>query len=50
MESKNKNAPAKLHIRKGDTVKVISGNAKGETGVIKTCLLRNQEQLWKVLI
>jgi large subunit ribosomal protein L24 len=35
MESKNKKAPAKLHIRTGDTVKVISGNAKGETGVIK---------------
>ncbi|WP_025764323.1 50S ribosomal protein L24 [Dyadobacter tibetensis] len=39
MESKNKKAPAKLHIRKGDTVKVISGNAKGETGVIKRVLI-----------
>ncbi len=39
MESKNKKAPAKLHIRKGDTVKVISGNAKGETGVIKKVLV-----------
>lgn len=39
MESKNKNLPAKLHIRKGDTVKVISGNAKGETGVIKSVLV-----------
>jgi large subunit ribosomal protein L24 len=39
MESKNKKAPAKLHIRKGDTVKVIAGNAKGETGVIKKVLV-----------
>ena len=39
MESKIKKAPAKLHIRKGDTVKVISGNAKGETGVIKKVLV-----------
>ncbi|QRR02301.1 50S ribosomal protein L24 [Dyadobacter sandarakinus] len=39
MESKVKGAPAKLHIRKGDTVKVISGNAKGETGVVKQVLV-----------
>jgi large subunit ribosomal protein L24 len=39
MESKTKKAPAKLHIRKGDTVKVISGNAKGETGVIKSVVV-----------
>ncbi len=24
----------KLHIRKGDTVKVIAGNSKGKTGVV----------------
>jgi large subunit ribosomal protein L24 len=42
MEIKNKKAPAKLHIRKGDTVKVISGNAKGETGVIKKVLVEKQ--------
>ncbi|QSE97783.1 50S ribosomal protein L24 [Fulvivirga lutea] len=24
----------KLHIKKGDTVKVISGNSKGKTGVV----------------
>ena len=24
----------KLHVRKGDTVKVIAGNSKGKTGVI----------------
>ncbi|CAG4989086.1 50S ribosomal protein L24 [Dyadobacter sp. CECT 9275] len=39
MESKSKNAPAKLHLRSGDTVKVISGNAKGETGVVKKILV-----------
>jgi large subunit ribosomal protein L24 len=39
MESKNKKVPAKLHIRSGDTVKVISGNAKGETGKIKKVLI-----------
>jgi large subunit ribosomal protein L24 len=39
MESKTKQAPGKLHIRKGDTVKVIAGNAKGETGVIKSVLV-----------
>lgn len=39
MEIKNKKAPAKLHVRKGDTVKVISGNAKGETGVITKVLV-----------
>jgi large subunit ribosomal protein L24 len=42
MEIKNKKAPAKLHIRKGDTVKVISGNAKGETGVITKVLVEKQ--------
>jgi large subunit ribosomal protein L24 len=30
MEKKMK----KLHIRKGDTVKVLSGNSKGKTGVV----------------
>ena len=30
MEKKMK----KLHVRKGDTVKVIAGNSKGKTGVI----------------
>jgi large subunit ribosomal protein L24 len=39
MESKNKKTPAKLHVRSGDTVKVISGNAKGETGVIKKVIV-----------
>ena len=39
MESKNKKSTAKLHIRKGDTVKVISGNAKGESGVVSRVLI-----------
>lgn len=42
MESTNKKAPSKLHVRKGDTVKVISGNAKGETGVITKVLVEKQ--------
>lgn len=42
MESTKKKAPAKLHVRKGDTVKVISGNAKGETGVITKVLVDKQ--------
>jgi len=33
MERK-KNKQPKLHIRKGDTVKVIAGNSKGKTGVV----------------
>lgn len=33
MERKNNKQP-KLHIRKGDTVKVIAGNSRGKTGVV----------------
>lgn len=33
MERRN-NKQAKLHIRKGDTVKVISGDSKGKTGKV----------------
>jgi large subunit ribosomal protein L24 len=33
MERKNKNKP-KLHIRKGDTVKVIAGNSRGKQGTV----------------
>ncbi|MGB3466224.1 MAG: 50S ribosomal protein L24 [Cyclobacteriaceae bacterium] len=29
----------KLHIRKGDTVKVISGNSKGKTGTVLEVLV-----------
>ncbi len=32
--TKIKKKQGKLHIRKGDTVKVITGNSKGKTGVI----------------
>ncbi|MFD1144082.1 50S ribosomal protein L24 [Larkinella insperata] len=34
--------PAKLHIKKGDTVKVISGNSKGQTGTILRVLVDKQ--------
>lgn len=33
MERK-KNKQPKLHIRKGDTVKVLAGNSRGKTGVV----------------
>lgn len=42
MERKLNNQP-KLHIRKGDTVKVISGNSKGKTGkVISVVVEKNR--------
>lgn len=31
---KKKNLKSKLHIKKGDTVKVTTGNSKGKTGVV----------------
>lgn len=31
---KNQTVVKKLHVRKGDTVKVISGNSKGKTGKV----------------
>ena len=36
---KNSKKRHKLHVRKGDTVKVISGNSKGKTGKIVTVLV-----------
>ena len=36
------NTPSKLHIRKGDTVKVIAGNSKGKTGTVKEVLVKKQ--------
>lgn len=30
----NVNAPAKLHVKKGDTVKVLAGNSRGKTGKV----------------
>lgn len=32
----------KLHIKTGDTVKVISGNAKGKTGKVLSVHIKNQ--------
>lgn len=39
METKAKQTP-KLHVRKGDTIMVIAGNAKGKSGVIKEVLIK----------
>lgn len=42
MERKKNNKP-KLHIRKGDTVKVIAGNSRGKTGkVLEVLPARNR--------
>lgn len=30
----NVNVPSKLHVKKGDTVKVLSGNYRGKTGKV----------------
>ena len=35
----------KLHIRKGDTVKVIAGNSKGKTGVVLEMLPAKQRAI-----
>ena len=34
--------PKKLHVRSGDTVKVLSGNSKGQTGTILRVLVEKQ--------
>ena len=39
METKTNKKP-KLHVRSGDTVMVIAGNAKGKSGVIKQMLIK----------
>lgn len=36
---KNNKKPTKLHIKKGDTVKVISGNSRGKTGKIVSVMI-----------
>jgi large subunit ribosomal protein L24 len=36
------NKPKKLHVKSGDTVKVISGNSKGQTGKILRVLVDKQ--------
>lgn len=39
------NTPAKLHIRKGDTVKVIAGNSKGKTGRVTEVVVKKQRAI-----
>jgi large subunit ribosomal protein L24 len=36
MATKTKAQPVKLHVKTGDTVKVIAGDERGKTGVIKS--------------
>jgi large subunit ribosomal protein L24 len=36
MATKAKALPVKLHVKTGDTVKVLSGDERGKTGVIKS--------------
>ena len=44
METKTNNKP-KLHVRKGDTIMVIAGNAKGKSGVITEMLTKKSRVL-----
>lgn len=44
MERKFNKQP-KLHIKTGDTVVVIAGNAKGQTGVVKKVLVDKQRAI-----
>jgi large subunit ribosomal protein L24 len=44
MENTNKK-PGKLHIKSGDTVKVISGNYRGKTGKIVTIDIEKQRAI-----
>ena len=36
---------AKLHIRKGDTVMVLTGNCKGQTGKVLKVLVKEQKAI-----
>ena len=36
MATKTKAQPVRLHVKTGDTVKVIAGDERGKTGVIKS--------------
>ena len=36
---------AKLHIKKGDTVMVLAGNSKGQTGTVLRVLVKEQTAL-----
>lgn len=40
-----KQTKPKFHIRRGDTVKVISGNSKGQTGLVKSILVSKQRAI-----
>jgi large subunit ribosomal protein L24 len=42
---KNNKKPQKLHIKKGDTVKVISGNERGKTGKVVTVLISDNRAI-----
>lgn len=44
MERKNNKQP-KLHIRKGDTVKVIAGNSNGKTGKVLEVIATKQRAI-----
>lgn len=44
MEKRN-NKQAKLHIRKGDTVKVITGDSKGKTGTVLSVITEKQRAI-----
>ncbi len=36
---------AKLHIKKGDTVMVLAGTSKGQTGVVLKVLVKEQKAI-----
>jgi len=42
---KRKNAKPKLHIRKGDTVKVLAGDDKGKTGTVLEIVLEKNRAI-----
>lgn len=44
MERKRNKQP-KLHIKKGDTVKVIAGNSKGKTGAVLSVLVEKNRAI-----
>ena len=42
---KNSKKPHKLHIKKGDTVKIISGNSRGKTGKVVSVLVNENRAI-----
>lgn len=42
---KNNKKPHKLHIRKGDTVKVLSGNERGKTGKVVSVMVSENKAI-----